>query len=98
MKIGEILYTATEKLQDFAVIYICDITQVHDFNRGRRLCLRAEPACMGVLPLQHADSDDLWAGVRVLWPVHDYILLLVASIVLRCAHKLTLYNAVSNTL
>ena len=36
MKMDETLYAVSEKVQNFAVIYLCDITQVPDFNKVRR--------------------------------------------------------------
>jgi U5 snRNP protein, DIM1 family len=33
MKMDETLYGISEKVQNFAVIYLCDITKVPDFNK-----------------------------------------------------------------
>lgn len=33
MTMDETLYGVAEKVQNFAVIYLCDITQVPDFNK-----------------------------------------------------------------
>ena len=33
MVMDETLYAVSEKVQNFAVIYLCDITQVPDFNK-----------------------------------------------------------------
>ena len=33
MKMDETLYAISEKVQNFAVIYLCDITKVPDFNK-----------------------------------------------------------------
>lgn len=33
MMMDETLYAISEKVQNFAVIYLCDITQVPDFNK-----------------------------------------------------------------
>jgi DIM1 family U5 snRNP protein len=35
MKMDETLYSVAEKVQNFAVIYLVDITQVPDFNKVR---------------------------------------------------------------
>jgi thiol-disulfide isomerase/thioredoxin len=35
MTMDETLYSVAEKVQNFAVIYLCDITQVPDFNKVR---------------------------------------------------------------
>jgi len=35
MKMDETLYAVSEKVQNFAVIYLVDITQVPDFNKVR---------------------------------------------------------------
>ena len=37
MVMDETLYSVAEKVQNFAVIYLCDITEVPDFNKVR-LC------------------------------------------------------------
>ena len=33
MVMDETLYSVAEKVQNFAVIYLCDITEVPDFNK-----------------------------------------------------------------
>ena len=35
MVMDETLYSVAEKVQNFAVIYLCDITEVPDFNKAR---------------------------------------------------------------
>ena len=35
MVMDETLYSVAEKVQNFAVIYLCDITEVPDFNKVR---------------------------------------------------------------
>lgn len=35
MTMDETLYSVAEKVQNFAVIYLCDITEVPDFNKVR---------------------------------------------------------------
>jgi DIM1 family U5 snRNP protein len=35
MTMDETLYSVAEKVQNFAVIYLCDITSVPDFNKVR---------------------------------------------------------------
>lgn len=41
MTMDETLYSVAEKVQNFAVIYLCDITEVPDFNKVRlRLLFR----------------------------------------------------------
>lgn len=37
MKMDETLWGVAEKVQNFAVIYLCDITQVPDFNKVSKL-------------------------------------------------------------
>ncbi|KAH9030604.1 4A/4B type thioredoxin-like protein [Lactarius deliciosus] len=37
MVMDETLYSVAEKVQNFAVIYLCDITEVPDFNKARLL-------------------------------------------------------------
>ena len=37
MRMDETLYSVSEKVQNFAVIYLCDITDVPDFNKVRRI-------------------------------------------------------------
>ena len=37
MTMDETLYGVAEKVQNFAVIYLCDITQVPDFNKVSKL-------------------------------------------------------------
>ena len=40
MTMDETLYGVAEKVQNFAVIYLCDITQVPDFNKvGNRMLM-----------------------------------------------------------
>ena len=40
MVMDETLYSVAEKVQNFAVIYLCDITEVPDFNKVRiQLCV-----------------------------------------------------------
>lgn len=40
MTMDETLYGVAEKVQNFAVIYLCDITQVPDFNKvGNLSCI-----------------------------------------------------------
>jgi DIM1 family U5 snRNP protein len=34
MTMDETLYSVAEKVQNFAVIYLCDITEVPDFNKA----------------------------------------------------------------
>jgi U5 snRNP protein, DIM1 family len=38
MVMDETLYSVAEKVQNFAVIYLCDITEVPDFNKVCNLC------------------------------------------------------------
>jgi U5 snRNP protein, DIM1 family len=37
MTMDETLYSVAEKVQNFAVIYLCDITEVPDFNKASYL-------------------------------------------------------------
>ena len=39
MVMDETLHSVAEKVQNFAVIYLCDITEVPDFNKVRRMVL-----------------------------------------------------------
>ena len=39
MVMDETLYSVAEKVQNFAVIYLCDITEVPDFNKVCNLFL-----------------------------------------------------------
>jgi DIM1 family U5 snRNP protein len=40
MKMDETLYGVAEKVQNFAVIYLVDITQVPDFNKVRDMIFK----------------------------------------------------------
>jgi len=42
MVMDETLFAVSEKVQNFAVIYLCDITQVPDFNKVRSIQLTFE--------------------------------------------------------
>ena len=71
MKMDETLYGVSEKVQNFAVIYLVDITSVPDFNKVSDF-LKYE-----VLNLVywHCGGKDVW----VVWPVHGDVLLPVSS-------------------
>lgn len=45
MTMDETLYAVAEKVQNFAVIYLCDITQVPDFNKVRTLAIGLQTRC-----------------------------------------------------
>jgi DIM1 family U5 snRNP protein len=45
MVMDETLYSVAEKVQNFAVIYLCDITEVPDFNKARLSLIFFRPTC-----------------------------------------------------
>ena len=45
MVMDETLYSVAEKVQNFAVIYLCDITEVPDFNKVRLTFFCFRPTC-----------------------------------------------------
>ena len=51
MVMDETLYSVAEKVQNFAVIYLCDITEVPDFNKVRLLFIFFRPNCRLTKPL-----------------------------------------------
>lgn len=70
MTMDETLYAVAEKVQNYAVIYLTDITEVPDFNK----------ACFFVI-YYHALMDDC-LDVRVVRPMHRHVLLSVCNSVL----------------
>ena len=48
MKMDETLYAISEKVQNFAVIYLCDITKVPDFNKVGHVAVSVERVLMQV--------------------------------------------------
>ena len=48
MTMDETLYGVADKVQNFAVIYLCDITEVPDFNKVRRHTRREDGVLMNV--------------------------------------------------
>lgn len=47
MKMDETLYGISEKIRNFAVVYLCDITEVPDFNKV------SDIQCFGLLDERH---------------------------------------------
>ena len=69
MTMDETLYGVAEKVQNFAVIYLVDITAVPDFNK----------VCMLIEPVQLSELTRIWApDVRVVRPLHCDVLLSVS--------------------
>lgn len=64
MKMDETLYGIAEKLKNFAVVYLCDITEVPDFNKVRGCAAQKEVAfvlvtdCSTFAPLQMYELYD----------------------------------------
>lgn len=58
MTMDESLYAVAEKVQNFAVIYLCDITEVPDFNKVEL-----------ILIIMRQSTNDMWrycVDVRVV--------------------------------
>ena len=69
MTMDETLYGVAEKVQNFAVIYLCDITQVPDFNKvskPRSMLLTTK------MPKARQSAD-----VRVVRSMHGHVFLSV---------------------
>lgn len=47
MRQDEVLYKIADKVKSFAVVYVCDIDQVPDFNQMYGKCHR-HPVCLGI--------------------------------------------------
>ena len=69
MTMDETLYGVADKVQNFAVIYLVDITEVPDFNKVRVQSLCAGP---GADALRRGLAD-----VRAVRPMHGDVLLQV---------------------
>jgi thiol-disulfide isomerase/thioredoxin len=68
MKMDETLWAVAEKVQNFAVIYLVDITEVPDFNKVCTFNL--------VRSRLYADIDQIEiADVRVIRSLHRHVLL-----------------------
>lgn len=79
MTMDETLYGVAEKVQNFAVIYLVDITEVPDFNKVRRV---HAPGKHGRMLMQKAD-------VRAVRPVHGHVLLPVSATIVFGTRVLT---------
>ena len=77
MTMDETLYAVADKVQNFAVIYLVDITDVPDFNKVRSSCL--------LLGGRERLNGGGGADVRVVRPVHGHVLLSVRSSVIQFA-------------
>jgi thiol-disulfide isomerase/thioredoxin len=68
MTMDETLYAVAEKVQNYAVIYLCDITEVPDFNKVRF-----------VLAMSRLDHDlcVILSDVRIVRSLHGHVLLQV---------------------
>jgi thiol-disulfide isomerase/thioredoxin len=68
MTMDETLYAVAEKVQNYAVIYLCDITEVPDFNK-----------VSFVLAMSRIDHDlcVILLDVRVVRSLHGHVLLQV---------------------
>ena len=53
MVMDETLHSVAEKVQNFAVIYLCDITEVPDFNKARRGVFWVLDVVCGALTTTH---------------------------------------------
>ena len=75
MTMDETLYATAEKVQNFAVIYLCDITKVPDFNKVNLIhCIMREIS---------DESDLIWPGldVWIVWSLHCDVLLSVGCVI-----------------
>lgn len=68
MTMDETLHAVAEKVQNFAVIYLVDITEVPDFNKVRPQA--SADACYGA-------HEDAVVDVRIVRPLHGDVLLSV---------------------
>lgn len=66
MTMDETLHAVAEKVQNFAVIYLCDITEVPDFNK---VSIGIQSCCK--------DCSTQFLDVRVVRPVYRDVLLSV---------------------
>ena len=77
MTMDETLYGVADKVQNFAVIYLVDITEVPDFNKVRSSC--------SLLSGRERLNGGGGADVRVVRPVHCHVFLSVRSSVIELA-------------
>ena len=73
MKMDETLYSVQEKVQNFAVIYLVDITKVPDFNKVSSRSLRprrerADPSSLGLFPSTRCTRVSLLHPPATLFP------------------------------
>lgn len=70
MRQDEVLYKIAEKVKSFAVVYVCDIDQVPDFNQMYGTCSCLPPSLSVVQRLQK-----LTCYCRTVRPLHNHVLL-----------------------
>jgi len=71
MTMDETLYSVAEKVQNFAVIYLVDITQVPDFNKASHILFPSPPNLVW--------TSMIYLDVRIVWSMHCYVLLSVSA-------------------
>lgn len=57
MKMDETLYSVQEKVQNFAVIYLVDITKVPDFNKVRSFVRPDDSGRLLLIRAREPDAD-----------------------------------------
>lgn len=69
MKMDEVMYAIAEKVKNFAVIYLVDITKVPDFNKMLVSSSLQKSALTNPRPLS------VFFQVRVVRPLHSHVFL-----------------------